>query len=62
MCITIVQSDSLDTAQIVMIAGKLRVRCRCWESRLGHELVRSIVEGIVNIRTKEFVDERSESV
>jgi hypothetical protein len=49
MCRAVVQLHGLDTAQVVVIASKLRVSSRRREDRFGNKFVRLIVKAIVNI-------------
>ena len=59
MCRSVVQLDSLDTANVVMVSSILRIAGRRRESRFRDELVSLRVEVICDVGAKKAVDEGS---
>ena len=55
----IVQLDSLDTAQVVMVSCMLRITGGGRKCGLGNKLVRLVIQAVVKVAPQDAVDERS---
>lgn len=55
----VIQLDSLDATNVVVVTSPLGIHSGCGECGLGYEFIRLVVKGVVEVRAKETVDEGS---
>lgn len=55
----IVQLDSLDTAQVIMVSCMLGVTCGGGERGLGNKFVRLVIQTVVKVAAQNAIDEGS---